>query len=213
MSGQPGRRWKTAVVDTEISMKVRLLAASWRSDRKIAEMSGIRRTTIGEARMGKPLSLLTWERIAKAIAHIPAAPPPTDDLEPTAPRKIQSGPKSPLCVTCGERRVYPQRVNALDRKDGPPRTVCYQCQNRSSESRSADCPHCGHRSKSLLEANFCCLLLPPPEARGHCGWCGEDCERPYCSKRCPVACHADRSNGLLGEGMTIISSEGLGGSL
>lgn len=202
VSGAPGRRWVRTIVDKVIAAKVHALTVAWRSSRRVAEMTGMKRTTIDRARTGRSLKPATWQKIAEAIATLPSVPPTTSQATRLhAASCIRSKTtKMPLCVTCRERHVYPRRGNSIEPQDKTPRTVCYKCESASSETSFASCAHCGHITKSLLEANFCCFILP--ETPGHCGWCGEDSERAFCKKSCSVAYHADRSNGLYGERMT-----------
>lgn len=182
MSGASGR----TVVDEAIVARVRALAVSWGSTRRLGSAIGIRRTTIDVARAGRPLSPRAWRRLASAIADVPDSPPSGCLL----PIPV----KSHLCERCGKRRV---RALGLDGR----RTICRDCRDaeRSSKSTRSACQHCGYKHGDKLQADFCCIFVP--DKPGECGWCGDDSILPFCSKPCSVAYHADRSNGLFGEAM------------
>lgn len=186
----------------------------------VARLMAIAPQTIGAATRSEPLRKSTWKKIESRLAKIitetlreklmPLAAVPGGKnsitsiagihhrslnmvligkpirlcslflLEEALPTLEKVSKERRLCVLCDKPAV---------------RERCWRCESKSGKR----CPRCGHRHGDDLSSAFCCLLAPSD--KGHCGWCGEDCERAFCDKNCSIAYHADVSKGLLGEAM------------
>lgn len=184
--------------------------------------------TIEAALRGEPLRISTWEKIEKTINKI-LTTEIRDKITPIIARRggretifdATGVSRSTIASLLAGRRVQSTTLDRLiaampaiektAEKRGAKRCSlcdrpsererCWRCCNKSSKH----CQRCGHPHKDELSSAFCCLLVP--ESRGHCGWCGDDCERPFCGKPCSIAYHSDRTGGLVGEGMTSESVE------
>jgi len=220
-----------------LNQKIRtsLLAAVERQGCKpIARLVAVAPQTIGAAVRGEPLRERSWEKIERGLDEVFAIEVSAAELrKKIAPLVAQRGVREDIfAITAIDRAkladllygklVHPsilqkltaaipaireaaakrreKRCSLCDRPSE--RERCWRCCNKSSKQ----CQRCGHPHRDELSSAFCCLLVP--ESRGHCGWCGDDCERPFCGKPCSIAYHADRTKGLLGEGMTSESTEG-----
>lgn len=141
------------------------------------------RPFISALRAGKPMRPSTWRRVAEVVAQI----------DPS------------LASKCRERkpRIAPLKKCACGKRVYGADATCYKC--RRDKLGEADprarhqCPHCGRAGKEYLDVALCCLHRP--ETVGHCGWCGEDCDRAFCSPPCSTSYQADVTHGESGEGM------------
>lgn len=148
------------------------------------------RPYISALRAGKPMRPSTWTRVVEAVMQI----------------------DSTLIAKCRERRpkIAPQRRCSCGKRVYGVDTLCYKCRRDKAGEKNPrarhQCPHCGQVGKEYVDVALCCLRRP--DAIGHCGWCGDDCDRAFCSPPCSASYQSDVTRGEAGEAMVRDDHEG-----